>query len=190
MTSRIPLPPMKDRSSWHIFCVGLDEASGNSGAYFGDEYECGYDNVAKQQGEQKEKKDNCLLTEELPSCWRMNLPSDGYEPTVRLLLQMDQVMIRRVISHLTHYIHFGWSIMTGRRAEWIYALLTRLEKPIHRDDSAVLFGLLKDLTLARSKILVPGNKDRISLAKLNVLIVIIGVYFEQGGDLSRFMTCE
>mmetsp|Transcript_4151 Transcript_4151/g.10774 ORF Transcript_4151/g.10774 Transcript_4151/m.10774 type:complete len:217 (-) Transcript_4151:3034-3684(-) len=37
-TARKPVPAMKDRVSWHVFCVGFDDASGNSGAYFADDY--------------------------------------------------------------------------------------------------------------------------------------------------------
>jgi len=195
LTSRVPLPTMKDRPSWHIFCVGYDEASGNTGAYFGDDYDNdgnGNSNGSPGKGKEVGAAILDLQEEEVPP-WRNNLPADGYEPNVRLLLQMDQVMVRRVLSHLTHYVHLGWCVTTGtgRRGEWIYALLSRLEKPIHRDDAAVLFGLLKDLTLARSKIdFSRGEKDRSNLSQLNVLIVLIGVYFEQGGSLNKIMTCE
>lgn len=188
-TSRKPLPTMKDRSSWHTFCVGVDEASGNSGSYFADDY-C--DNNARKAAEDKTKEGDSNNTEELPP-WKANLPVDGYEPSVCLLLQMDQVMIRRVLSHLAYYINLGWSVTSGsgRRAEWIYALLARLEKPVHRDDAAVLFGLLKNLTSARSKIdFSKGGKDKSNLSKLNVLIVLVGVYFEQGGSLKKIMECE
>ena len=186
-TNRIPLPTMKDRASWHIFCVGIDEASGNTEGYYGEEYDREGDNEQKQ--DKKIEQYSLLEEEEQQPPWRINLPTDGYEPKVRLLLQMDQVMIRRVLSHLTHYVHLGWSIRTGRRAEWIYALLARLEKPVHRDDAAVLFSLLKDLTLARSKIdLNRKDANRKDLAKLNALIVLIGVYFEQGGCSNRVMT--
>jgi len=188
-TNRIPLPTMKDRLSWHVFCVGDDEASGNPGAYFADDYD--HDDAYKSNGGKgKQGKDETPVL--LPP-WRIGIPTNGHEPSARLLLQMDQVMIRRVLSHLTHYVHLGWCITagTGRRGEWIYALLSRLEKPIHRDDAAVLFGLLKDLTLARSKIdFSRGEKDRSNLAKLNVLIVLVGAYFEQGGSLSKIMACE
>ena len=191
-TARKPLPTMKDRSSWHIFCVGLDEASGNSGSYFADDYGETNDNHASKPPEDKATDNAVNTVEELPP-WRINLPADGYEPSVCLLLQMDQVMIRRVLSHLAYYIDLGWSVTSGssRRGEWIYALLARLEKPVHRDDAAVLFGLLKNLTLARSKIdFSKGEKGRNNLAKLNVLIVLVGVYFEQGGSLKKIMECE
>jgi survival of motor neuron protein-interacting protein 1 len=190
LSARKPLPTMKDRSSWHIFCVGMDEASGNSGAYFADEYGDGDNNNVVKNKEERNKDDDKTM-EELQS-WRTNLPADGYEPSVCLLLQMDQVMIRRILSHLIYYVNLGWSATsgTGRRAEWIYALLARVEKPVHRDDAAVLFGLLKNLTLARSKIdFSRAEKDACNLAKLNVLIVLVGVYFEQG-SLNKIMSCE
>lgn len=188
LTIRKPLPAMKDRPSWHIFCVGADDASGNFGAYFANDYD--NNNIVENTEEKNINGDKKIV--ELPS-WMTNLPTDGYEPSVSLLLQMDQVMIRRVLSHLTFYINRGWSTTsgTGRRAEWVYALLARLEKPLHRDDAAELFGLLKNLTLARSKIdLSRDEKDRNVLSKLNVLIVIVGVYFEQGGSLNKFMACK
>ncbi len=180
-TARKPLPTMKDRPSWHVFCVGVDEARGNTGAYFADDYD-----VTTTTGEKNKEDDD--KAEEMPA-WKTNLPENGYEPGVCLLLQMDQVMTRRVLSHLAYYVTFGWSITSGRRAEWIYALLARLEKPVHRDDAAVLFGLLKNLTVARSKI-NSTETNRCNLAKLNVLIVIVGVYFEQGGSLHKIMACE
>jgi len=183
-TARKPLPTMKDRPSWHIFCVGVDEARGNSGAYFADDYDTTTNTIA----DEKHKDDDDDKTEDIPA-WRKNLPEHGYEPSVCLLLQMDQVMVRRVLSHLAYYVNLGWSVTSGRRAEWIYALLARLEKPVHRDDAAVLFGLLKKLTMARSKI-DPGETNRSNLAKLNVLIVIVGKYFEQAGSLHKIMTCE
>jgi len=77
--------------------------------------------------------------------------------------------------------------LTPQRSEWLYALLARLEKPIHRDDAAILFGLLKVLTLFRSKL---KATDRNTLARLNTLIILIGIFFEQGGGVSRLMTFE
>ncbi len=181
-TARKPLPTMKDRPSWHIFCVGVDEARGNSGAYFADDYDTTTNTPADEKNKDGDK------TEDIPA-WRKNLPEHGYEPSVCLLLQMDQVMIRRVLSHLAYYVNLGWSVTSGRRAEWIYALLARLEKPVHRDDAAILFSLLKNLTMTRSKI-DPSETNRNNLAKLNVLIVIVGKYFEQAGSLHKIMTCE
>ena len=170
-TNRTAFPPMKDRSGWHVFCVGKDEASGNSNSYFGDD----------GNNDENEDKD-----EEVP-LWEKGVPSTGYQPSVRLILQMDQVLVRRVLSHLIHYICEGWSAFTPQRLAWIYALLSRLEKPIHRDDAAMLFSLLKVLTKTRART-KPNEKE--NLAKLNVLILLIGVYFEQGGGVAGVMSIK
>lgn len=171
-TDRILFPQMKDRSGWHLFCVGKDEAQGNVGSYYGDD------------GDEEDSKD---AVEDLPE-WRKNgIPPDGNKPSVTILCQMDQVLVRRVLAHLSYYIREGWSLLTPQRTEWLYALLARLEKPIHRDDAAILFGLLKVLTLFRSKL---KATDRNTLARLNTLIILIGIFFEQGGGVSRLMTFE
>ena len=87
--------------------------------------------------------------------WEINLPlnGDGFTPSTSLLLQMDQVMVRRVLGHMTRYID---RVSDDNRQNssyiWIYALLARLEKPIHRDDAVTLFTLLKRLTLLRHQI--------------------------------------
>jgi survival of motor neuron protein-interacting protein 1 len=170
-TERTPLPPMKDRSGWHIFCVGNDEARGNVNSYFGED---------DDDNEEEENDSKVSEEEEIPE-WQKGIPDKGHSPSVRLLLQMDQVLVRRVLSHLSYYIREGWSPLTPQRSAWIYALLARLEKPVHRDDAAILFGLLKMFTKARSK-LKPVDDERSKLAKLNALIVLIGIYFEQGRD--------
>jgi survival of motor neuron protein-interacting protein 1 len=170
-SERIPLPPMKERSEWHIFCVGENEASGNVGSYFDDT--AGDAEEAVDEGEE----------EEIPE-WRQGMPPNGHAPSVRLVLQIDQVLTRRVLSHLSYYVSEGWSPCTPQRSAWFYALLAKLEHPLHRDDAAILFGLLKKLTQIRATIDVA---DRTNLARLNVLIVIVGIYFEQGGGYARVM---
>jgi survival of motor neuron protein-interacting protein 1 len=167
LTQRTPVPPMKDRTGWHFFCVGQDEARGNVGSYFEDEVD--KDTVEKQQQN-----------------YDWQVPPNGHEPSLELLLQLDQVMIRKVLSHLAHYAYQGWSVSVKRTA-WLYALLSRLERPIHRDDAATLFGLLKCLAQFRSKVVDPSSSDE--LARLNVLVCIIGLYFEQGGGFDNIFTC-
>lgn len=199
-SNRRPLPPMKDRVSWFTFCVGIGDATNNNLAQGNSHHDTGGTpgmhngvivvNATRQNAQNK----GPTSTRDTPPAWRANLPDDGYSPTVQLLCQMDQVMIRRVLSHLTHFVHCGWLIGSRKLSEWIYALLARLEKPIHRDDAAVMFSLLKDLCLARSKI--DCNDDAAAergdseLRKLNTLITLIGVYFEQGGGVNGVVTCR
>jgi len=154
---RVPIPTMKDRSAWHVVCVGLDEARGNIGAYFDDHDDHEVD--LKQE-------------------W------SKLEPTTQLLLQMDQVMIRRVFSHLVYYVQEGWPPSSLYRAKWLYALLARLDRPIHREDAAYMYSLLKSLTQRRAQL---AAAERAELARVNTLIVIIGIYFEQGGGYASLM---
>lgn len=170
-TDREPFPPMKDSSGWHEFCVGADEARGNPGSYFDD------DGGQSDDGGEEEEE------EEEPE-WRKGIPVNGHEPTVRIILQMDQVMTRRVLAHLADFVGEGWSPCTSQRTAWLYALLARLEIPLHRDDAAMLFGLLKLLTKARSD---THAESKDNLAKLNTLIAIVGLYFEQGGGYANLM---
>jgi survival of motor neuron protein-interacting protein 1 len=172
LTDRMAFPPMKDQSGWHMFCMGPDEADGNVNSYFGEEY----GGVDSGTGHQDEKEEA-----EIVPAWQLDIPADGHAPSVRLLSQMDQVLVRRVLSHLSHYTSQGWKL-TPQRTAWIYALLVRLEKPVHRDDASTLFGLLKVLTRSRSAVDVKV-KNRSELAFLNVLIVLIGIYFEQGANI-------
>jgi survival of motor neuron protein-interacting protein 1 len=181
---RIPVPPMKDRVGWHEFCVGLDDASGNPGGYFDDE-------------EEDDTHNESSVPDEMPA-WTQNLPPNGRSPTVSLILQLDQVMVRRVLSHLIHYIVDGNFPVIGKRGLWLYALLARLDRPIHRDDAVVLYSLLKKLTYLREQIPLSNfhtveecnrNEARAlqDLACVNALIAIVGIYFEQGGGYATVM---
>jgi survival of motor neuron protein-interacting protein 1 len=164
-TERIPLPPMKDRPGWHTFCVGDAEAQGNAGSYFHDDDDDDDNDDPDDSSE-----------EEIPD-WQKGIPPNGHIPSTRLVLQLDQVLVRIVLSHLCHYVSEGWSPLAPQRAAWIYALLAKLEQPIHRDDAAILFSLLKKLTQVRATL---KADERTKIASLNVLIVLVGVYFEQG----------
>ncbi|KAL3913307.1 MAG: hypothetical protein SGILL_006545 [Bacillariaceae sp.] len=176
--SREPLPLMKDRTSWHIFCVG----DTNSNATIN-----GGNNNINQQSSQNAEEKKKTASASVPA-WRVNLPENGYTPTTQLLCQMDQVMVRRVLSHLAYFVHCREHDDSDKLFQWIYALLARLEKPIHRDDSAVLFHLLKDLCLARSKVDCSHATVDEELQQLNTLIALIGVYFEQGNGVNGVMT--
>lgn len=154
---RIPVPPMRDRAGWHIFCVGHKAAQGDGAQY--------YDSNDNTEGN--------LVTMECPA-WQQDLPENGFEPTVSLVAQFDQVMVRRVLDHLIYYCTSGWDIPS----RWLYSLLSVLEKPMHRQDAAMLYSLLKTCCKLRAD----WKTNREELARLNLLIVIVGVYFEQGGS--------
>ena len=135
-SERQPVPPMKDFMAWYTFCIGR------------------HHNFPR--GENEKSSTTIQSNQDTPApAWETNLPSngDGHSPCVRLLLQMDQVMVRRVLQHLTSYVDrvSGDNRKNGCYS-WIYALLARLERPIHRDDAVTMFTLLKRLTLLRFQI--------------------------------------
>jgi gem associated protein 2 len=186
---RQPVPPMKDTVAWCTFCLGHDH---------------GYreNEVAIEVIPAREANGTTWTAAPVAAPWASNIPPLGHAPTVRLLLQMDQVMVRRILEHFTQYI----IMMAGtpRKPDvaassqvypWIYALLARLAKPIHRDDAVTLYRLLKHLTFLRSQIPEPNrdatpestSPDRTFLSTLNVLIAIVGIYFEQGGSYTNLM---
>ena len=174
---RIAVPPMKNSLDWYTFCVGA-VADGDDG---------------------NNKSSNA--EEEATPAWKTNLPTQGYAPTVSLLLQLDQVMVRRVLGHLTHHLcenqgRSGLSLSSVHLPEqqqqqqqqqnllsWLYALLARLERPIPFDDAVTLYTLLKVLTAARTAAI----QHRRSLATLNILIAAVGIYLEQGGGYANVM---
>jgi hypothetical protein len=133
---RVPVPPLKDRVAWHVFCVGSDDAHGNFGSYFQDDDDDEDDNNNDQS--------TPPTPEEIP-IWNQQLLATGlHTPSVELLAQLDQVAARRVLSNLAYYVVRGWSAATPHRAAWIYALLARLDRhPLHRDELATLRSLLR-----------------------------------------------
>jgi hypothetical protein len=206
-THRLPVPPLKCREWWDMFCVGSNEDDDTEKVQWEENttatvpQSLSIEEETLVQDPVEKSSDIVAVT---PPLWKENLPQDGFDPTVRLLLQMDQVMIRRVLFHLAHYVKvFTTADATlnsssssssrqqrnlEKRMEWIHALLARLEKPVHRDDAAGLQSLLRDLCLARSKIDCDKPSDQASLKQVNGLIVLIGIYFEQANGLNAVMS--
>ena len=202
--SRLPVPASKDRSGWHVFCLGRDEAMGNVGGYF-DHHEDDEENSegGDEDDDSEENTGDDILgfnksedkeVEPQQTLWDIQtVPPNGHSPKTSLLCQFDQVLTRRVLSHHVHYLCEGW-VMTRSRGLWMYALLSRLDKPLHRDDQSLLRKLLRELCRLRAQVILPEAAKGPSLATeetvlsiMNVLITIIGFYFEQSGVADGIM---
>lgn len=197
-SQRLPVPPMKDRTGWYTFCVGDDDAATAADTRADGYYD---DDDSDNDNHPKEEE------EDLPA-WRKSLPPTGSSPTTSLLLQLDQVMVRRVLAHLTHYfceqVRCDYKTQEKQQQKpqqpqqerllsWLYALTARLERPIHRDDAVTLYALLKALAAARATMTtttVTASSARPALATLNVLIAVVGIYLEQGGGYANVMTTK
>ena len=189
-SSRMPVPPMRAREDWHVFCLGRDEAQG----YYQDD-----------DHEEDDEEDSNMVDDKSSGRkvepWRDTIPPAGHPPSTALLCQMDQVMVRRVLAHHVSYVCDGVDgggeevgtcnhttyAMTTNRARWLYGLLARLAKPLHRDDAAILRRLLRECCIRRARIRVAvdkttarGGGSQTIVSLLNTLIAIVGIYFEQG----------
>ncbi len=225
---KVTVPRSKDSKNWHIFCLGKDEACGNIDGYYDydeeddddDEMDDNSDsNDDKKLSEPAFHKSHDMNPKQVKSSTifkRQNVPLNGYEPTTSLLCQFDQIIVRRVLHHHIQFVSQislssvhknrpGEYTMTKKRGSWIYALLSRLEKPLHRDEASSLSTLLRELCRLRSEIPIDdedvkmnGNQNdneivlgdhcqKDILATLNTLIIIVGIYFEQCSSLESIM---
>ena len=195
-TWRMPVPPMRAREGWHVFCLGRDKAQG----YYQDD-----------DHEEDDEEDTNMVDDKSSrrkvEPWRDTIPPTGHPPSTALLCQMDQVMVRRVLAHHVSYVCDGVDgdgdgdgdgeevggynhttyAMTTNRARWLYGLLARLAKPLHRDDAAMLRKLLRECCIRRAGMRVEGDGttagvggSQTVVSRLNTLIAVVGIYFEQG----------
>lgn len=168
-SERVKVPRSKDRYAWHVFCVGKAEAMGNA-----------FDNYDHTDDEEDEKEEISTSSQDAES--EYNVPKTGFDPNTKLISQFDDILVRRVLSHHLHYIKEGYDI-SFNRGSWLYGLLGRLQKPLHRDEASLLMDLLRELCMIRKR----SNGGEESLKMVNTLIVIIGIYFEQYCNIDVLM---
>ncbi|OWZ18333.1 hypothetical protein PHMEG_0007604 [Phytophthora megakarya] len=102
-------------------------------------------------------------------------------PHLRLLLQFDQVLTRRLLDYHAEWLRLDVAAPVSRaRAVWIYALLARLDKPVHASVAATIRQLLRRCWALRCEL---ETLSQIQLKALNILIVVTGDFFGQLHDL-------
>lgn len=142
---------------------------------------------SNEEGERSdEEEDDGNVTVEPSRSWQ---GARGVQPTVPLLLQFDQVLTQRVLLYIIDYVD-EFSLSTTA-CEWIYALLTRVEKPLHRDAVAALRQLFRRCCKLRTQLTTfeigtPMFEE--SLASLNLMIAITGNYFGQDESLQNYFS--
>lgn len=169
---RVKVPKSKDVYAWHVFCLGKE----------------GRDEMESKMTETQMSTlsyDATAVEIDLELS-QFNIPPEGHEPTTQLMSQFDQIIIRRLLSHHTKYISAGCT-MSSQRMKWVYAILARLEKPLHRDEASILTELLRVLCRARASVELNATDEQNDevVKGINILILLIGVYFEQCTDLDR-----
>ncbi|ETV95795.1 hypothetical protein H310_10850 [Aphanomyces invadans] len=107
-----------------------------------------------------------------------------HPPTVKVLLQMDQVLTQRLLQTVAHWLDDSTAPSLSRlRAVWAYGLLARLEKPLVADMDACVRQIFRWCWDMRHKhhsaTAVDNTHERDSL---NVLICICD-FFGQGDEM-------
>lgn len=149
------VPPMKDRAGWMEFCTGLTD----------------------RNDDDTDDKDQSTI---IVAAWKEALPPEGYHsPSVQLLCQLDQVMIRRVLEHLATFPHTG----TQQLYLWLYALMAKLETPVHGQDAATLRKLVVTVAARRAE---DGANPTTIVAAMNLVLVVAGLYFGQASYQELF----
>ena len=165
--ARVAVPRMKDLRGWHAFCFGDTEP---------------YAEEVEEEDEEEDEDEDEPAAGDAPAAAPAPAPAPpavaatpgGTAPTTRLVLQFDGVMTQRLVV-----MHCGWlgrCALSRNRALWLYALLARLEKPVHRDTAAVLRELVKRLCVLRDAL--PDARAP-EAAPLMALLVVAGRYYEQ-----------
>lgn len=83
--------------------------------------------------------------------------------------------------------------VTDLRCFWLYALLAKIERPLHDTTAAAMRSLFKYCSNLRASI---GNKPRKGwavdsiLPQLNLLIIITGIYFSQDEKMNGIIDID
>eukprot|EP01039_Chlorochromonas_danica_P003369 gene3369-3694_t len=124
----------------------------------------------------------CLGEDETISQYKAEVT--GHSPSLQLILQLDQVLAQRVLLYLIDYLPTSSAKLSDLCGQWLYALLSRLEKPLHRDVVAALRTLYRWLCTRRLALHTATETaalaDGEEVARLNLLAVLVGYYFGQG----------
>mmetsp|Transcript_7823 Transcript_7823/g.11689 ORF Transcript_7823/g.11689 Transcript_7823/m.11689 type:complete len:397 (+) Transcript_7823:1-1191(+) len=208
---KIAVPQLKDKVSWFKFCFGADkiqngsevEESSAEKRKIEEHIEIQKRELAKQFEIPMNSNYECEDDEDIESIDNGEVAVDQWtgdvkvSPSTSLMLQFDQVLTQRLLGY-----HIDWlpgvhqsseenSMITQLQSQWLYSLLTRLEKPLHSDMTARIRSLYRICCRRRFNLtsVMKANRsnerheEEEELARLNVLISLCGYYFGQGENL-------
>lgn len=123
--------------------------------------------------------------------------SHSVNPALSLILQFDQVLTQKLLAILIDYLDAEDEVsgatpsLSPLCGQWLYSLLARVEKPLHRDVVASIRQLYRRCCVLRNQLPLKhqdtASEDfQLDLAALNTLISISGYYFGQGEYYSSF----
>lgn len=139
---------------------------------------------ALEEGEEEEEEVGIDFDQEV--YMEMWSGPKNVSPDSEVLLQFDQVLTQKLLGYQVDWLEN--SLVTPQHAKWVYGLLARLEKPLHRDSVAVIRQLYRRCCYLRKMLSIDNADFDTALASLNVLIVITGAYFGQGEEYVELST--
>nr|XP_039263020.1 gem-associated protein 2-like [Styela clava] len=183
-----PLPPWEDEESWKFLCFGRNLKRKKQ-----ETDEDNNENTISQGAHAKESDEDDNLQNALIAGGRttadiladqinseedrtvdLSTLEEGFPPMMRILLRMDSNQVEANLEYHTRWMEEdGFSHEQGR---WMYALLSCLEKPLFPTVISVLRELSRKCKELRSRL---DPQDKTSLNGLNLIICIVGRYFDQ-----------
>ncbi|XP_066468561.1 gem-associated protein 2 [Tiliqua scincoides] len=98
----------------------------------------------------------------------------GFPPLLTIVSRMNQVTVTSVLEYLTNWL--AEKEFTPELGRWLYALLACLEKPLLPEAHSLIRQLARHCSEAR---ILEENKNDESASALNLLICLVGRYFDQ-----------
>nr|XP_056707640.1 LOW QUALITY PROTEIN: gem-associated protein 2 [Euleptes europaea] len=98
----------------------------------------------------------------------------GFPPLLSIVSRMNQVTVTSVLEYLINW--FSEKEFTSELGRWLYALLACLEKPLLPEAHSLIRQLARRCSEVR---VLEENKNEERVSALNLLICLVGRYFDQ-----------
>nr|XP_034964760.1 gem-associated protein 2 isoform X2 [Zootoca vivipara] len=98
----------------------------------------------------------------------------GFPPLLSIVSRMNQATVTSVLEYLTNWL--AEKEFTPELGRWLYALLACLEKPLLPEAHSLIRQLARRCSEVR---VLEENKNDEKVSALNLLICLVGRYFDQ-----------
>lgn len=150
-------------SAWAVFCHGAPFWNRVCSA-----------RKAKQSDDDEEEEDESAAPLEVTAA-----NERGNAPLTSTLASMRPNVVARVLEHHARWYEDLDEVAPDVTGEWAYALMARLEKPLHPDVTSALRTLALAASRQRRRVIQEGEAlERINA--LSLFVCLVAKYFNQG----------
>lgn len=107
----------------------------------------------------------------------------GNYPKLSILIQFDQLLTSKLLSHLINKLDNDIKLLNRHFALWLFGILALVDKPVVPDNSALINNLLRKCKKERENVVDYNSEE---LGYLNILIVICEIYFVQSSEALNY----